>query len=192
MTNDKLPEDIQRQIEHEASKANEHLKEGNDYQCGYSKGIEYGYEQGATAWAPWKVRFDELNIENEKLNESCNKLFKQNCLFNNEIVDLKNERQQLMEQAQCMADALEEMAESNCDYESTNYAKALHSPECRACKAKELLQQFKDGGKEVGKKEPTISKCGMCHKDGVNQYLGNQFYLCDECFENYENSRDQP
>jgi hypothetical protein len=47
-------------------------------------------------------------------------------------------------------------------------------------------------GKEVEKPEPTISKCGSCGSEGVNLYLGNQLYLCDGCFEHYENSRDQP
>lgn len=50
--------------------------------------------------------------------------------------------------AQGLADFLNEIAEESCDYESTNFAKALHSPECRACKAKEVLQQWK-GEKEV-------------------------------------------
>lgn len=51
------------------------------------------------------------------------------------------------------------------------------------------LEQWK--GKEVEPPKPTISKCGMCGKEGVNQYLGNQFFLCDECFDGYEKGRDQ-
>lgn len=39
--------------------------------------------------------------------------------------------------------ALEEIAESNCDYESVNFAKAIHSPECRACRAKQMLESIK-------------------------------------------------
>lgn len=70
-----------------------------------------------------------------------------------------------------MADALNEIAESNCDYEDVNFKK-LHSTECRACKARELLQQFKDGGKDsvvgkctkCGRHYPHASISGMCGK----------------------------
>jgi hypothetical protein len=99
------------------------------------------------------------------------------------------------EQFKPVIDALEEIAARDCDYETvyypntSNYSHTLHSPNCRACNAKEALEQWK--GKEK-KPEPTVSNCGMCGKEGINQYLGNQFYLCEECFYNYENSRDQP
>lgn len=134
MANDKLPEDIIKQIEHEASKANEHLKEGNDYQAGYSRGIEDGYEQGATAWAQWKVRHDELHSELHETKQQAD--------------NLRIAYDELARKTQLMAEALEEIAESDCDYENINF-KQRHSLECRACKAKELLQQFKEGGKEI-------------------------------------------
>jgi flagellar biosynthesis/type III secretory pathway protein FliH len=86
----KLPEHIVRQIEHEASKATEHLKEGNDYQAGYSKGIEDGYEQGATAWAPWKVKYDELK-------ERCDKLEAEATERINQIAQLQIEKMELLE-----------------------------------------------------------------------------------------------
>lgn len=56
---------------------------------------------------------------------------------------------ELQARAQRIADALEEMAEDSCDYDSVDFAETIHSPNCRACKARELVQQFKDG-KEVG------------------------------------------
>lgn len=55
---------------------------------------------------------------------------------------------------------------------------------------KDLIK--KEGESNTRAPVPTISKCGMCKKEGVNQYLSSQFYLCDECFIDYENSRDQP
>lgn len=112
MTNNKLPEAMQDQIKRTAKHLSGHSPDEDT--TPFKKGFYSGYLSGATAWAPWKVKHNELQA-----------------------------------QAQCMADALEEIAQSNCDYESTNYARALHMPNCRACKAKEVLQQFKDG-KEVG------------------------------------------
>jgi hypothetical protein len=35
--------------------------------------------------------------------------------------------------------ALREIAEGNCDYESTGYVKSVHSTECKACMAKAAL-----------------------------------------------------
>jgi hypothetical protein len=46
--------------------------------------------------------------------------------------------------AKPVVDFLEEISESNCDYESTGYVKSIHSPECRACKAKEVLAKYKE------------------------------------------------
>lgn len=57
-------------------------------------------------------------------------------------------------------------------------------------KVKEALNKWK--GKEVKPPKCVASNCGMCGKLGNNQYLGNQFYLCDECFEDYEKGIDQP
>lgn len=43
-----------------------------------------------------------------------------------------------------LIEILTEISESHCDYIITNYAKALHSTECRACKAKEALANYKE------------------------------------------------
>lgn len=52
-----------------------------------------------------------------------------------------------------------------------------------------ILEQWKSGrGKDEPK--PVASNCGMCGKLGKNQYLGNQLYLCDECFEDYEKGKE--
>lgn len=62
MTNDKLPEVIQEQINNEAD--------------GHAKGLSIehskahqraGYIAGANDWAPWKVAYDELQDRSEKL-----------------------------------------------------------------------------------------------------------------------------
>lgn len=39
--------------------------------------MQVAYYDGATAWAGWKVRFDELQAENEKLNKRCHELMAQ-------------------------------------------------------------------------------------------------------------------
>lgn len=62
------------------------------------------------------------------------------------------------ERAQVWADALEEIAESNCDYESTSISGKLHKPDCRACRAKEALELWK------GEKEPE-RPCPHCGKE---------------------------
>ena len=50
------------------------------------------------------------------------------------------------ERAKGLVDFIQEIADSSCDYESTNFAKALHSPECRACKAAQILEKWKGEG----------------------------------------------
>lgn len=49
---------------------------------------------------------------------------------------------------------LEDIAARNCDYGIN----ALHMPDCRACNAKEALQQWKDSGKEVNDPCPHCGK----------------------------------
>lgn len=58
MTNDKLPEEMQEQIESEADVATkEFIKEFNiPHREGY---YTRGHIDGATAWAPWKVKYNE-------------------------------------------------------------------------------------------------------------------------------------
>ncbi|HEX6431807.1 MAG TPA: hypothetical protein VF008_29150 [Niastella sp.] len=93
-----------------------------------------------------------------------------------------------LKQIQCMADALEAFAESSCDYESVNFGKPVHSPECRACKARELVQQFKDGkGREVQKPEPPLllNTCGICKE----RPIGSGITVCDECYKNFDGDR---
>lgn len=52
-------------------------------------------------------------------------------------------------------------------------------------KCRNLIEQWK--GKEVKGAEPTTSKCGMCGHEGFNHYIGNQYYLCEDCMRNPEN-----
>lgn len=39
--------------------------------------------------------------------------------------------------------ALEDISEMDCDYETVDYAKTVHSSECKACKAKQMLKEIK-------------------------------------------------
>lgn len=57
MVNDKLPEEIQEQIIFEAQ-----------YTINEGESPYRSYEQGATAWAPWKVKYDELQALNADMN----------------------------------------------------------------------------------------------------------------------------
>lgn len=82
------------------------------------------------------------------------------------------------ERAQVLVDALEFVKNNGLCSETTEMIN-------------NALEQWKSGkGKDEPK--PVASNCGMCGKLGKNQYLGNQLYLCDECFEDYEKGRDQP
>jgi hypothetical protein len=51
--NDKLPAEMQKQIEMDANDYAALFKHGDEYR-------KYGYQDGATAYAPWKVKYDEL------------------------------------------------------------------------------------------------------------------------------------
>jgi hypothetical protein len=46
--------------------------------------------------------------------------------------------------------ALKEFTESNCDYENINH-RSLHSPQCRRCKAAEVLEALSEGEGEKAK-----------------------------------------
>lgn len=118
----------------------------------------YGYIAGATAWAQWKVKHEELLAQTNlslAIQRQCTTDAQNRC---ERMIRQRNDMQSM---AQRMADALEEIAEGSHDYESTNYAKRLHMPNCRACKAKEVLQQFKDGGKE----DKVYRPCPHCSKE---------------------------
>ncbi len=129
-----------------------------------------GYQDGATEWAQWKVKADQWEGANLTLQM--------------EHMLLKQQYQQLKERSDKMEAGLKEIAESSCDYESTNWAKALHSPECRACKAKEILAWK---GKEVKPEkpiEPTLD-LGICKecktRPAVIDYNGHQHFVCKLC-----------
>lgn len=169
--NDKLPEDIRVQI---WSEAKAYAKKHGRKEVGY---YSLNYEAGATAWAPWFVKHSAIEselhgvrAENERFKKEAEQLRqwkKEATELLAPILDYGQGRaplgksitefvlkrvkkyDELKDQARRMADALEEIADSNCDYESTGYVKSKHSTECNACKAKTALQQFKDGGKEV-------------------------------------------
>lgn len=64
MTNDKLPEEMQEQVCNESAQYLKKLIADKRDPCCYAV---TDYIAGATAWAGWKVRFDELAIENENL-----------------------------------------------------------------------------------------------------------------------------
>lgn len=183
MTNDKLPVD-ELTVQFLESISNEADEVTNEKANGRSTAYKYGYRDGyfigATAWAPWKVRHDELQLKYDAVS----------VMLDTGAQNYDN----LKQEAQRMADALDELIELKRMKDelgkTTNY---LTRQPAAWKRATEELQQFKDGkGEGMEKIEPTISKCGMCKKEGVNQYLGSQFYLCDECFEDYENQRDQP
>lgn len=131
--NDKLPEEILDQIIKEAADIY-HSGVTSTWPGRGGNHLMRMYREGATAWAPWKVRYDELL-------ESFMKLFKSNS-------ELTSEYERLHKQAQRMADALEELVElkrmSDEEPLSLDYLKRKALAWEAARKA---LRQFKDGGK---------------------------------------------
>lgn len=157
-TPDKLPEEMQEQINNEADLYG-FVVPYDGSNTFYIDDKVKGYQAGATAWAAWKVRYDELQAQAQRMADALE-----------ELIVLKRMKDELGK--------------------TTNY---LTRQPAAWKRATEELQQFKDGKrKEVGPVKPVASNCGMCGKLGINQYLGNQLYLCDECFEDYEKGRDQP
>lgn len=148
MTPNKLPKDITDKIKADATAA-------------YADIPKFiAYTKGATGWALWKVKHDELKAENERLNESCNKLFKQSCKRNNECVDLRS-------QAQRMADALDKCVQFKGGTFAGKYLNVLLD-ECEAA-----LQQFKDGGKGIPDIETDRKyrkAAGLCDNPGNCTY----------------------
>lgn len=49
-----------------------------------------------------------------------------------------------------LRNALEEISQWTCDYESANFAKPVHSIECRACTAKQMLKSIKEKSNNNG------------------------------------------
>lgn len=124
MTNDKLPDEIIEQIKKEAQAFT--IKGDESPYC--------SYEAGATAWAHWKVKYDELSAENSVLRQKNIQIESRLSVCEKEVYDNRSERVQLLTQAHRMADALEAIGNG------------CATPQYIANKA---LQQFKDGTKEV-------------------------------------------
>lgn len=127
-TNDKLPEEIQEQIktEAEAHKKKPHYRGGAPLSVSPQLYLKLGYEAGATAWAPWKVKHDEERKQRVHLD-------KENDL-------LKANYQELQAQSQRMASLLMELLEAYGDHLTDHYIIRIG----------QALQQFKDGkGKDA-------------------------------------------
>lgn len=150
--NDKLPEEIQTQVCNASAQYLKKLIADKRDPCCYAV---TDYIAGATAWAPWKVRYDELL-------ESFMKLFKSNS-------ELTSEYERLHKQAQRMADALEELVElkrmSDEEPLSLDYLKRKVLAWEAARKA---LRQFKDGKKGV---ELSCMVCGT-------KFMGPEPVIC--------------
>jgi hypothetical protein len=174
--NTQLPKEVVEQIKKQAksSAANfNYYPESDEFDD-----LTSAYITGATEWAQWKVKYDELLASvDEKIDKALHaERNKMQAKITASEVAWAKECQELKERAERMETALEWIKTYGPDQSKLGQAfidKALK-------------------GKEVEKPKPTISNCGMCNKEGINQYLGNKFYLCDECFESYENTRDQP
>ena len=69
MSNNTLPAEVQEQIEQEAKdfKKKPHYKNGDPLSCSPQIYLERGYIAGATEWAVWKVKYDELKGEVDDL-----------------------------------------------------------------------------------------------------------------------------
>jgi hypothetical protein len=127
MTHDKLPKEIQEQIKKAAQD-----KLNSAHYGEFSRGYYSGEISGATAWAHWKVKHDELQAAiDDKIDKALHaeRNAMQAKMTEMEIGYLK--------QAQRMADALEFVKDNGLCSETTTMIN-------------EALQQFKDGkGKEA-------------------------------------------
>lgn len=141
MTNDKLPKEITEQINNEAEiYANKYLNgKVNTHEFSL---IEDGYNAGATEWAPWKVKYNELHSELHETKQQAD--------------NLRIAYDELGRKAQRIADALEFVKANGLCSETTEMINSA-------------LQQFKDGGKEVARPERNVSigeHITYCHACG--------------------------
>lgn len=160
MANDKLPETPQDQINRQAeyySGFNE-----NEDHTPLSKGKYYGYIAGATAYAPWKVRYDELQAENTILKQKNIQIESRLSVCEKEVYDHRKEYHLLQAQAQAMADALEEIKTRI----ERGKSSASYQIECIRPIVYNALQQFKDGkeAKQEPKPEGWPWVCEYCGK----------------------------
>lgn len=133
--NDKLLEEIREQIKIEAEeyKKKPHYRGGEPLSVSPQLYLKIGYIAGATAWAPWKVKHDELKT-----------LLDKQLTTQQELLKAAEVSQALL---QYMADALEALLNVMPKGDSLRY---FHAKE-KVIAGRQLLQQFKDGkGKEVG------------------------------------------
>lgn len=137
--NDKLPDETLKQIKSNAALVSGYKKDEDS--TPQRSGYYFGYIAGATAWAPWKVKYDELKERGKN--------YSHDLIDRNDL--LAHECQQLKEQAQRMADALEELISLKYLKEEEGKTNDYLQRQPGAwTKAIVSLQQFKDGGKEVG------------------------------------------
>lgn len=125
-----------------------------------------GYELGATRWAHWKVKYDELKREVIKQNESMFNLLETNGR-------IKSEHQQLKDRCEKMEAALEWIKTYGPDQSKLGQAfidKALAGglPAITPILNDDDVRAWKDGkGKEI-----ECPKCNRMVKDG---------WACQEC-----------
>lgn len=143
-TNDKLPD--------EQIKADAKLYDQSYYthlsQHSHKTPADH-YIAGATAWASWKVRYDELNMR--KAGEVAELKLK--------LFDTFENNEQLQAQAQRMADALELIANAPLPANENERLSWIYTARNLA---NENLQQFKDG-KEVEEEDREINPLVLLH-----------------------------
>lgn len=161
--NDKLPVDVRKNIWAEAERyAEEKVRAVNEEHFN----VYNAHIAGATAWAPWFVKHNAIQselhgvrAENDRLKEWKVKHDELQAAIDDKIDKaLHAERNAIqakitemeigyLKQAQRMADALEFIANSPV---SANEREMVSWILTARALAVEQLQQFKDGGKEVG------------------------------------------
>lgn len=157
MANDKLLLELQEQIitEAEAYKRKPHYRGGEPLSVSPQHYLKTGYQAGATAWAPWKVRFDELQATiDDKIDKALHaERNKMQAMVTKMDMDW-------LQRAQGLADTLEWIRVYGNVGELT--IKFIDK----------ALQQFKDG-KEAGVSDP----CTNCGKELFRDRHG----CCREC-----------
>jgi chromosome segregation ATPase len=104
MENKELPEEIKEQIENGAKSYAEIKYEETWHKKGLHRKtlLMYAHEDGATEWAQWKVRYDELARENSILKQHDIQLRLRLSVCEKEVEDYKTEHQQLKERCDKM------------------------------------------------------------------------------------------
>lgn len=187
--NDNIPEEIQNEIIADAKRIKRTLIRKTDGDVIYIEGYGEGYVAGATAWAPWKVKYDELQATiDDKIDAA---LHAERNAIQAKMTEMETG---YLKQIQSMIDTFQMIVNAPVPANEREYiswfvtAKNIAGGVISDWEAEKYVQQFKDGkGKEVQKPEPPLllNTCGICKE----RPIGSGITVCDECYKNFDGDR---